>query len=87
MLSFWQKVCYNMTNQNAPGAGAKRRRMTMDIKALAEKYESYVIEQRRWFHAHPELSWEEYKTTDAIAAQAPSLVGSSTSAASSGSAG
>ncbi|MBC5580495.1 amidohydrolase [Anaerofilum sp. BX8] len=41
----------------------------MDIKALAEKVESYVIEQRRWFHAHPELSWEEYKTTDAIAAQ------------------
>ena len=41
----------------------------MDIKALAEKYESYIIEQRRWFHAHPELSWEEYKTTDAIAAQ------------------
>ena len=41
----------------------------MDIKALAEKVESYVIEQRRWFHAHPELSWDEYKTTDAIAAQ------------------
>ena len=41
----------------------------MDIKALAEKYESYIIEQRRWFHAHPELSWEEFKTTDAIAAQ------------------
>ena len=47
----------------------------MDIKALAEKYESYVIEQRRWFHAHPELSWEEYKTTDAIAAQLEAMFG------------
>lgn len=41
----------------------------MDIKALAEKYEQYTIEQRRWFHQHPELSWEEYETTDAIEAQ------------------
>ena len=32
----------------------------MDIRALAEKYEGYIIEQRRWFHAHPELSWEEF---------------------------
>ena len=34
--------------------------------ALAEKYEGYIIEQRRWFHAHPELSWEEFGTTDHI---------------------
>lgn len=38
----------------------------MDIRALAEQYESYIIEQRRWFHAHPELSWEEFSTTDHI---------------------
>ena len=38
----------------------------MEIRALAQKYESYIIEQRRYFHAHPELSWEEFKTTDAI---------------------
>ena len=38
----------------------------MDIRALAEKYEGYIIEQRRWFHAHPELSWEEFGTTDHI---------------------
>ena len=38
----------------------------MDIRALAEQYESYIIEQRRWFHAHPELSWEEFGTTDHI---------------------
>lgn len=41
----------------------------MDIRALSEQYEGYIIEQRRWFHAHPELSWEEVKTTDAIAAE------------------
>jgi len=41
----------------------------MDIKLLAEKYEPYIIEQRRWFHQHPELSWEEVKTTEAIAAE------------------
>ena len=38
----------------------------MDIRALAEQYESYIIEKRRWFHAHPELSWEEFGTTDHI---------------------
>ena len=38
----------------------------MDIRALAEQYESYIIEQRRWFRAHPELSWEEFGTTDHI---------------------
>ena len=38
----------------------------MDIRALAEKYEGYIIEQRRWFHAHPELSWEEFGTTNHI---------------------
>ena len=41
----------------------------MDIKRLCENYEQYIIDQRRWFHAHPELSWEEVKTTEAIAAQ------------------
>ena len=28
----------------------------MDIKALAEKYESYIIERRRYYHSCPELS-------------------------------
>lgn len=39
----------------------------MDIKQLAEKYDGYIIEQRRYFHAHPELSFEEFETTRAIA--------------------
>ncbi|MCQ2557716.1 MAG: amidohydrolase [Oscillospiraceae bacterium] len=38
----------------------------MDLFEISKKYESYIIEQRRWFHQHPELSWEEVKTTEAI---------------------
>lgn len=34
----------------------------MDIKALAEKYEDYIIDRRRYYHAHPELSGEEKET-------------------------
>lgn len=35
----------------------------MGVKELAEQYEEYVIEQRRWFHQHAELSWKEFETT------------------------
>ena len=38
----------------------------MNFKNAAEAAASYIIEQRRWFHQHPELSWEEYNTTDKI---------------------
>jgi amidohydrolase len=41
----------------------------MNYKELAEKTESYIIEQRRWCHQHPELSWEEFNTTEHIAAE------------------
>lgn len=41
----------------------------MDIKALSRQYEDYIIEQRRWFHRHPELSEQEFKTTDHIVAE------------------
>lgn len=36
--------------------------MKMDIKALAEKYEPYIIERRRYYHTCPELSNEEKGT-------------------------
>ena len=38
----------------------------MNFKELALKEESYIIEQRRWLHAHPELGTKEYKTTEHI---------------------
>ena len=41
----------------------------MDIKALAKKYEPYIIERRRYFHAHPELSFMEWETTKALVAE------------------
>lgn len=37
------------------------------IKMLAEKYSDYIIQQRRFFHANPELSLKEFETTKAIA--------------------
>lgn len=40
-----------------------------DIKALAKKYEPYIIERREFIHAHPEPSMEEYETTKVIAAE------------------
>ena len=38
----------------------------MDIKALEQKYNSYQIEMRRYFHAHPEPSMKEVKTAAKI---------------------
>lgn len=38
----------------------------MDIKALAEEYSPYIIERRRYYHAHPELSFKEWETTASL---------------------
>lgn len=38
----------------------------MDIKAIAAQYEQYVIEMRRHFHAHPEVSGQEVETSKRI---------------------
>lgn len=38
----------------------------MNFKAMAEENESWIIEQRRYFHAHPELSFAEKNTTQQI---------------------
>lgn len=43
------------------------------IQELGNEFESYVIKQRRIFHAHPELSFEEHWTTDAIAVELDAL--------------
>lgn len=39
----------------------------MNIKQSAEKYNDYLIEQRRYFHQYPELSLNEVNTTSKIA--------------------
>lgn len=39
-----------------------------DIKKLAQQYTDYMVERRRWYHRHPELTEHEEKTTEAIVA-------------------
>lgn len=43
------------------------RDATALIRRLAHDIEPYIIEQRRHFHAHPELSLQEFQTTTDIA--------------------
>lgn len=38
----------------------------MNIRELVGKNEAYIIEMRRYFHMHPELSFEEFETTKKI---------------------
>ena len=38
----------------------------MDIRALAEQNSDYIIERRRYYHRHPELSFQEWETTKAL---------------------
>ena len=45
----------------------------MEIKELAQKYESYIIERRRYYHAHPELSFKEWETTKSLIADLKSM--------------
>lgn len=45
----------------------------MDILEKAEKYESYMVEQRRYFHRIPEPAWEEVRTTIGIERQLASM--------------
>lgn len=46
---------------------------TQRVQELAAQIESYLIEKRRYFHAHPELSGDEVATTAAIAAELDAL--------------
>lgn len=39
----------------------------MNVKNLVEKNKDYILEMRRYFHMHPELSFEEFETTKKIA--------------------
>lgn len=41
----------------------------MDIKQIAENYRDYLIEMRRHFHAHPEVSGKEYETSKRVKAE------------------
>ena len=41
----------------------------MELKEVAAKYEAYLIEQRRWFHQHPEYSELEFESCKHIRAE------------------
>lgn len=45
----------------------------MQISELALLQEDYIITQRRYFHKYPELSWQEFETTNAIANELQSM--------------
>ena len=38
----------------------------MDIQVIAQEYNSYLIEMRRWFHQHPEIAEKEFETSAKI---------------------
>ena len=38
----------------------------MDIREIAKEYKEYLIEIRRWFHAHPEIGEKEFETSAKI---------------------
>ena len=38
----------------------------MDILAIAKEYKDYLIEMRRWFHAHAEIGEKEFETSAKI---------------------
>ena len=38
----------------------------MNVQELAKEYKEYLIEMRRWFHAHPEIGEKEFETSKKI---------------------
>lgn len=61
-------MCHH-ARSDAKGEDMTDQTVTQRIHESGCKYEPYVIDQRRYFHAHPELSMKEVKTSDAIAAE------------------
>jgi len=52
---------------SAAPAGSEERTMNEEIAAAASEIEAQLIEARRWFHQHPELSNREVETGAEIA--------------------
>jgi amidohydrolase len=44
----------------------KGSKLIMELEKLIEEIKPYVVEMRHYFHAHPEKSWNEYKTAERI---------------------
>ena len=63
----------NPERHEAHGAATPHGAVTARIQALGSEMEPYIIEQRRYFHRHPEPSLEEFETTAAIARELDAL--------------
>lgn len=61
-------VNYGMAGESGHKKGSRERKGNafMNFRQAAEAAGDYIIQQRRWFHRHPELSLEERRTTDKI---------------------
>ncbi len=57
----------------ADGSAAGGSAVTAELKANAANVEPYVIDKRRYFHAHPELSGHEVGTARYLAAELDAL--------------
>ena len=44
----------------------KESKLIMELKKFIEEIRPDVVEIRHYFHAHPEKSWNEYKTVERI---------------------
>lgn len=45
----------------------------MNFEQLGKKYQDYCVQMRRHFHAHPEVSFEEFKTSERIKKELDSM--------------
>jgi len=69
-IHFWRCVAVIILGAAlivAAPAGSEERAMSEEIAAAALEIEAQLIEARRWFHQHPELSNREVETGREIA--------------------
>ncbi len=51
----------------------REERVARRIKAAEAEVSDYVVERRRWYHAHPEVAYKEFETTEQICADLDAL--------------
>lgn len=60
---------FKVEKSTASSKSFEAAEFTQRVQELVTQIEPYLIEKRRYFHAHPELSGDEIATTAAIAAE------------------
>lgn len=64
---------FKVEKSTASSKSFEAAEFTQRVQELVTQIEPYLIEKRRYFHAHPELSGDEIATTAAIAAELDAL--------------